>query len=148
LICPVIAVHGDLGLLDVLINFGSFGNSVFFLLLSQSIFDDRFRLRPAHGVLLALMEMLGFWRLAGLIYRPWNWGLDMTTASLLAQQFAAPRDSRTSLADGRRIAVRQPSAVGRIPSRPWNMPYSSPATSPHMRGGPLNFQKLEKIMIA
>ena len=89
LICPVIAVHGDLGLLDVLIYFGCFGNPVFFLLLSQSIFDDRFRLRPAHGALLALVEMLGFWRLAELIYGPWNWGFDTTAASLIAQQFAA-----------------------------------------------------------
>ncbi|MER9586172.1 hypothetical protein [Mesorhizobium sp. M0276] len=89
LICPVIAVHGNLGPLGILIYFGCFGNPVLFLLLSQSIFDDRFRLRPEHGALLALVEMVGFWRLAELIYGPWNWGVDTASASLIAQQFAA-----------------------------------------------------------
>jgi hypothetical protein len=63
LLCPLLDRTWAVCLLEVPFFFGCFGVAVFFWLMSRALFDDSFRLRPWHGVLLLVMEALGGWHL-------------------------------------------------------------------------------------
>ncbi|MDE0942267.1 MAG: helix-turn-helix domain-containing protein [Alphaproteobacteria bacterium] len=65
LLCPPLDRHWQLGILELPIFFGCFGAALFFYLMSRAVFDDQFRLRPWHAVILLTMEAMGFWHRYG-----------------------------------------------------------------------------------
>ncbi len=62
LICPLLARDWRIGAWENLFLFGCFGVAVFFWLFSRALFDDRFRLNPAHALAVAAVVGIGFWR--------------------------------------------------------------------------------------
>lgn len=71
LLCPPLDRIWQLGLLEFPFFFGCFGVAMFFWLMSRAIFDDGFRLRPWHALLL-IMEVLGGWHLYAQTLPPQN----------------------------------------------------------------------------
>ena len=58
LLCPPIARHWHLGWVEIIFFIGCFGAAVYFWLFTRALFDDSFRLRPAHA--LPVIAVVGF----------------------------------------------------------------------------------------
>ena len=63
LICPWIAHHADLGILEYPVFFGCFAVPVAFWIFSRAVFNEKFRLRITDGVALLIVEAAAFARL-------------------------------------------------------------------------------------
>lgn len=60
MLCGLAGIEQTIGVWAYPLLVGCFGNPVFFWLLARAMFDDRFRLRPWHGILLVAVETIAF----------------------------------------------------------------------------------------